>query len=422
MRVVIVGGGIGGCTLALMLKRAGISCVVREAAADIRPLGVGINTLPHSIQQLADLGLLPALDEVAIRTSRLTYANHRGQVIWSERRGVSGGHKVPQFSIHRGALQQILWRAVEAQSGGEEILADRRLIGFAQTDARVEATFEARDGRRYHETGDVLVGADGIHSSVRAMLHPDAPGISWNGIAMWRGATLWTAFEGGDAMIVAGNARTKLVLYPIGRGENPDTRLTNWVVYTKVADPMVSVPPRESWSKRGSLRDVEPLLEGFDLPSVDVRALIAATPEIFEFPMCDKDPLPWWTSGRVTLLGDAAHPMYPVGSNGSAQAILDARCLCDLLATREVGPALQAYDDERRPRTADIVASNRKGGPERIIDVIAARAPDGFARLEDVATREEIDAIAAGYATLAGFARDPTTPRSPTPAALAQQS
>ena len=410
MRVIIAGGGIGGCTLALMLKRAGFDCLMREAAAEMRPLGVGINTLPHSIRQLADLGLLSALDEIAIRTSRLTYANHLGQEIWSEPRGMFGGHEAPQFSIHRGRLQLALWTAVVARSGDDEILSDRRLVDFVQTDERVDVTFQASDGRTYNESGDVLIGADGIHSTIRAILHPDAPGISWNGITMWRGATPWPAFDGGDAMVIAGNARTKLVLYPIAPGEDDATRLTNWVVYTRVADPTVSVPPRESWSKRGSLQAVEPLLEGFDLPYLDVRKLIAATEDIFEYPMCDKDPLPWWTKKRVTLLGDAAHPMYPVGSNGSAQAILDARCLCDLLASREPEAALQAYDDERRPKTAEIVRSNREGGPERIIDFIASRAPHGFERVEDVATRAEIDAIASGYAKLAGFDKEALKP------------
>ena len=408
MRVIIVGGGIGGLTLGLMLQKAGIHCSVREAVADLQPLGVGINTLPHSIRELAALDLLPALDQVAIRTRRLTYANHLGQEIWSEPRGLFGGHGAPQFSIHRGRLQLLLWKALAERVAPEDLRKGCKFVRFEQDAERVRAWFQTPDGSMLEEEGDVLVGADGIHSTMRALLHPDALGVRWNGITMWRGAVQWPLFDGGDTMVIAGNARSKLVLYPIGPGKDESSRLTNWVVYTRTDEASTSAPPRESWSKRGTLRDVEPLLEGFDLPYVDVHRMIEATTDVFEYPMCDKDPLPWWTQGRVTLLGDAAHPMYPVGSNGSAQAVLDARCLTGLLAEMGAVEALRAYEGERLPKTAAIVESNRKGGPEAVIDLAAARAPHGFKAITDVASKEEIDAIASGYARLAGFAKEPS--------------
>ncbi|MBB5692503.1 flavin-dependent oxidoreductase [Muricoccus pecuniae] len=404
MRILIAGGGVGGLTLALMLREKGIEGQVFEAAAEVRPLGVGINALPHSVRELAALGLLPALDAIAIRTRKLTYANHLGQEIWSEPRGMHAGHDVPQFSIHRGRLQEALWRAATERLGAAAPRADRRLVSCAQDGERVVARFRAADSTETEEVGDALVGADGIHSALRAALHPDDPGIRWNGIQMWRGALDWPAFGDGESMVIAGDAVAKLVLYPIAPGDTPGTRLTNWVIYARIGAPGEPPPRRENWSRLGRYEDFRHLVERLDLPFIDAGAMIRATREIFEYPMCDRDPLPWWSRGRVTLLGDAAHPMYPVGSNGASQAILDARCLTELLASGPVPEALRAYEAERLPATAAVVASNRVGGPERVIDVIAERAPGGFAHIGDVAGEEELEGIVRGYARLAGFA------------------
>jgi len=405
MRVLIAGGGIGGLTLALMLHQRGIEARVFEAAPEVRPLGVGINALPHCIRELAALGLLPRLDEIAIRTRKLTYANHLGQTIWSEERGTYGGHEAPQFSIHRGRLQAMLWQAAAERLGVGAVRSDSRLTGFEQDEAGVTARFRAADGTEASARGDVLVGADGIHSTVRALLHPSGGGICWNGISMWRGAVDWPAFDGGDAMVIAGDEVAKLVLYPIAPGAAPGTRLTNWVIYARTAEAGAPLPARESWSRHGRYEDFAHLAERLRLPFIDAEALIRATPEIFEYPMCDRDPLPSWSHGRVTLLGDAAHAMYPVGSNGASQAILDARCLADRL--RQEGPdaALAGYEAARLPATAAVVRSNRVGGPERVIDLVARRAPEGFERLDEAATPEEIAAVTQGYARLAGFAR-----------------
>jgi 2-polyprenyl-6-methoxyphenol hydroxylase-like FAD-dependent oxidoreductase len=196
----------------------------------------------------------------------------------------------------------------------------------------------------------------------------------------------------------------KLVLYPIAAGSRPGMRLTNWVVCAQIGDPTRPPPRREDWSRLGRLEEVLPHAARFRIPFLDVESLLRATRDFWEYPMCDRDPLPWWTRGRVTLLGDAAHPMYPVGSNGASQAVLDARCLADLLAGGDAVAALAAYEAERLPKTAEIVRSNRRGGPERVVDVVSERAPEGFARLEDVITREELSAIAGGYARMAGFA------------------
>ena len=252
---------------------------------------------------------------------------------------------------------------------------------------------------------DALVGADGIHSTLRAMLFPDDPGIRWNGIQMWRGAVDWPIFDGGDAMVIAGDAGAKLVLYPIGPGATPGTRLTNWVVYARVADAASPPPARESWSELGAFDEIRPLIARFRLPFIDIEALARATPQIFKYPMCDRDPLPRWSFGRVTLMGDAAHPMYPVGSNGAAQAILDARCLADALQSAEHPMrALYEYEQERLPKTAEIVRLNRKGGPERVIDEVEKLAPAGFEHVERVLSHAEREGIVKGYARKAGFA------------------
>jgi len=403
MRILIAGGGIGGLTLAMSLHERGLGCTLFEAAAGVRELGVGINTLPHAIRELAALGLLPALDAVAIRTRELRYLNRFGQEIWVEPRGLWAGHDVPQFSIHRGRLHGVLWRAA-CERLGDAIRPGHRLTGFTQDGTGVTARFTRPDGSQVEERGDALIGADGIHSALRNLLHPQDGGIRWQGIQMWRGALEWPIYEGGDTMIVAGDMQEKLVLYPIALGSTPETRLTNWGVCARQGDGTQPPPRREDWSRRGKLEEVLPHVQRFRIPFLDVEALVRATPEFFEYPMCDRDPLPWWTQGRVTLLGDAAHPMYPVGSNGASQAVLDARCLAALLARMPVEQALAAYEAERRPKTAEIVHSNRKGGPERVVDVVSERAPDGFARLEDVIAREELAAIAGGYAQMAGFA------------------
>ena len=398
--ILIAGGGVGGLVLALMLHQRGIPCTVFEAAAEVKPLGVGINTLPHGIAELDALGLLAEMDRIAIRTRELRYLNHLGQTIWAEPRGLWAGHAMPQFSVHRGRLHAMLWQAATARLPAGTLRTGHRLAGFNQDAAGVRARFENGAEAR----GAVLVGADGIHSALRALLHPADGGIRWNGIQMWRGAVDWPALETGDVMLIAGDALAKLVFYPIAPGTRPDTRLTNWVIYAQAGDPSQPPPRREDWSREGRLAEVMEYAGRLRLPQLDVAALIRASGTFYEYPMCDRDPLPWWTDGRVTLLGDAAHPMYPVGSNGASQAFLDARCLADLLAAEPAPEALARYQAERLPKTAAIVASNRQGGPERVIDLVAQRAPHGFPDIDAVASREELAAISGGYARMAGFA------------------
>jgi 5-methylphenazine-1-carboxylate 1-monooxygenase len=406
MHVIIVGGGVGGLTLALMLHARGIACGVFEASARIRELGVGINVLPHAIAELAELGLLPRLDEVAVRTRELIYANRFGQEIWREPRGIDAGYRVPQFSIHRGHLQGVLREAVIARLGRRALHTGHTFTSFAQEEGGVKARFTRANGSRPAIAGDILIGCDGIHSAVRRRLYPKEGGLKWNGVLMWRGATLARGFLDGRSMIVGGGFNNKLVLYPITPARR-GKQLVNWVVTYRMGDGSNPPPRREDWNRHGTLAELMPHVARFRTPHLDLVKLVKGAPAFYEYPMADRDPLPRWTHGRVTLLGDAAHPMYPVGSNGASQAILDARCLADLLAGGEhPRHALGAYEADRLPKTAEIVHNNRKGGPEGVIDEVERRAPDGFDDIDAVLSHSEREAIVKGYAQLAGYARE----------------
>ena len=408
MKVIIAGAGVGGLVTALMLHARGIDCEIFEQADAIRELGVGINTLPHAIKELAELGLLDRLDAVAIRTYELFYTNRFGQEIWREPRGLDAGYDIPQFSIHRGRLQGVIYQAVRARLGESRIHFGCRLGSFTQNDGGVTAYFFDRNGSHRHSArGDVLIGADGIHSVVREKLFPNEGPPRWNGLMLWRGAIDWPLFLSGRSMVVAGGLAAKLVVYPIAEGSRPDKRLTNWAVVGRVGDGSTPPPQKQDWSRPGRFEELMPHVSRFRIPYVDAQALIEATNEFWEYPMCDRDPLPRWSYGRVTLLGDAAHPMYPVGSNGASQAILDARFLADRLNDAEHAVhALWLYEQTRLPMTAEIVRSNRRGGPEGVIDAVEERAPDGFSNIDDVLSFEQRKAIVGGYASKAGFARE----------------
>jgi 2-polyprenyl-6-methoxyphenol hydroxylase-like FAD-dependent oxidoreductase len=382
---------------------------VFEQSREIRELGVGINLLPHATKELAELGLLDALDAVGVRTHELIYMNQLGQEIWREPRGIAAGYDFPQFSINRGGLHGVLYQAARERIGTERIHPGHRLVGYAQDEHGVTATLARRDSDATVDVrADVLVAADGIHSTVRGMLYPGEGPPSWNGVLMWRGAVEYPRFLTGRSMIIAGGLRrAKLVLYPISHRSGPERPLLNWVVCVKLGDGSEPPPRREDWNRPGRIEDVLPHVEReFHLSTVDVAEVVRTAGRCHEFPMCDRDPIPRWSFGRLTLVGDAAHPMYPVGSNGASQAILDARCLAPLLArTADPVAALRAYEAERLPATARIVHDNRAGGPERVIDLVAERAPDGFTNIDEVASRAELEAVIGGYSTMAGFDR-----------------
>jgi len=414
MKVVVAGAGIGGLTAALALHQAGIEAEVFEQASEVRELGVGINMQPHAIRELAGLGLLPALDRIGIRCRRMVYLTRRGQTVWDEPRGIEAGYDMPQFSIHRGKVQGVLHQAVVERLGPDRVHTGRRLVAVEERSAGVVAHFDrGSDGGRVEVEGDVLVGADGIHSALRASFYPNESPPAWNGYMMWRGAVDWPVFGDGRTVVIAGGNDAKLVIYPIHHDPDaPDVRLTNWVVMARLGDGSHPPPHREDWHRRGRLDEALSFVGNtFHLEFVDPAQLINATGPFFEFPCCDRDPLPRWSFGQATLLGDAAHPMYPTGGNGASQAILDARSLADHLSSGvPARDALAAYDAERRPLTEAIVLSNRRGGPERVIDLVEARAPDGFEHLDAVVSYGEREAIVRGYAMLTGYAEVPDVP------------
>ena len=405
--IIIVGGGIGGLATALMLHDRGLTAEVYERSEEIRELGVGINTLPHAIKELANIGLLGALDKVAIRTHELIYQNRQGQTIWQELRGTDAGLDMPQFSIHRGRLQGVLRDAVIERLGSGAIKTGHTCTGVTPGNGSATAVIQTADEKQLLVEGDAVIACDGIHSAVRKQFYPDQGEPKWNGIMLWRGACLWEPFLTGRSMVIAGGMDAKLVLYPIANDARADGKvLMNWAVAAKMGDGSTPMPRREDWNREGVMSELLPFVENmFSLDVVDPLALIRETGTFYEYPMCDRDPVEQWTFGNVTLLGDAAHPMYPVGSNGASQAILDARCIADRLADTEGGAnaALLAYESERLPATSEIVRQNRGGGPERVIDLVNQRAPNGFDKLEDIATQAELEAVVRGYQKTAGF-------------------
>jgi 2-polyprenyl-6-methoxyphenol hydroxylase-like FAD-dependent oxidoreductase len=399
--VVIVGAGIGGLTLALELHAAGVECVLLEAAQERRELGVGINLLPHATRSLSRLGLRDALAGVAVATKESVFFTRHGQLIYREPAGLAAGYAWPQFSIHRGDLQRVLADAVRGRLGADAVRLGHRVAGFTQDEAGATVTVEREDGTRSEFAGDVVVGADGVHSVVRRQLHPRAGVSHYTGCTMWRGTTVHPPFLSGASMVRAGWLATgKLVAYPIRN--NPDgSQLVNWLA--EVDGPMRA---REDWTRRGRLDDFIGHFADWHFDWLDVPALFRGAREIFEYPMIDSDPLPWWTRGRVTLLGDAAHPMVPRGSNGSAQAILDARSLATLLADAANSPeaALRAYEAERREATAQVVLTNRRNPPDALLREVYERTGDQpFANIADVISAAEITAMMSAYRAIAGY-------------------
>ena len=409
-RVLIAGGGLGGLVTALCLHKVGIECEVFEAATEFRPLGVGINLLPHSVRVLTHLGLADMLEEVGVATADLTYFSKHGREIWSEPRGRAAGYRWPQISIHRGEFQMQLVRAVEQRIGSERIHPGFAIKSFVDNGTSVTANFVNRKTGAVAGSaqGDVLVGADGIHSRVRRHFYPHEQQPRFSGRVLWRSMTLAQPFLSGRSMIMAGHARQKFVAYPISAATNGHT-LVNWIAELALAE---GEEPTRDWNREVPRERFSGVFSDWKFDWLDIPGLIAASGPIYEFPMSDRDPVDRWSFGRVTLLGDAAHPMYPIGSNGASQAILDAAALASVLADatgssqESIATALQQYEAKRRPDTSKVVLLNRRQGPEAVMQLVEDRAPQGFSSIDDVLLREERARIAEQYKQIAGFDRD----------------
>jgi 2-polyprenyl-6-methoxyphenol hydroxylase-like FAD-dependent oxidoreductase len=404
--IIIVGGGIGGLTLALALHEAKIPCRVFESAPQIKAIGVGINLLPHATKELAALGLEPALARVAIETRDATFFNRFGQLIYQEPLGRAAGYDQPQFSIHRGDLQMVLLDAFRARAGHERIIPQHHCLGVEQDDGGVGVTFSDGPGGAARSTvrGRVAIACDGINSAIRKQFFPDEGEPRYSGVNMWRGVTRWKPMLSGASMVRAGwLSHGKMVIYPIRAAGRDGLQLINWVA--EIETPHYR---KRDWNREGSLADFIGPFADWHFDWLDVPAFIRAADSVLEFPMVDQDPLPRWSFGRITLLGDAAHPMVPRGSNGAGQAILDARALTAALRQNaDPVAALAAYEKQRLEATTRIVLTNRTNPPDAILREVFERTHDRpFEAIDDVISRDELVALSESYKQIAGYSKD----------------
>jgi 5-methylphenazine-1-carboxylate 1-monooxygenase len=397
----VVGAGIGGLVTALSLHDAGFEVLVVESVDALLPLGTGINLQPHAVRELEELGLIERLIAAAVSPTSLAYFSKHGQRIWAEPRGRTAGYRWPQLSLHRGHLQQVLYQAALDRLGSERVLTGHEATSFVTHADGVVTTFVRRsDNAPIEILAKLLVGADGIHSAVRRQLVPNEGRPRWNGALMWRGVCTATPMLDGRTMVWIGHPHQKVVAYPIADLRDGLQRIN---VIAELNRPDGYHPDVQEWTRPGSHAEIVPAFESWTFDWLDVPALISSCPELYVYPMVDRNPLERWGEARVTLLGDAAHPMYPIGSNGASQAIIDGRVLTGCLLRHGLVGGAAAYEAVRRPATAEVVLANRQLGPERPMAVVEERAPDGFSNLSDVISEDELTSMSEEYKRLAGF-------------------
>ncbi len=395
MRILIIGAGIAGPVTALSLEAAGFKdIVIAERSEQIRGLGVGVNLLPHAVREFTELGIVDRIAALGVEPNTLSYFNRQGQQIWSEPRGRAAGYEWPQLSVHRGRLQ------VELNELVKQRLGDIYRLGHKLVDVRGStAVFELSDGSREEITADVIVAADGIHSAARKLRFPAEGEPIWSGLTLWRGTAVVEPVLDSTTMIMVGDAEQKFVAYPLSGVDERGKQRINFI-----AERRVEGSADADWNREVDREPVARHFEGWSYDWLDIPAIIRDAEELLEYPMVDRDALPEWTFGNLALLGDAAHAMYPNGSNGGSQATLDARTFAYHLATEPtVEAALKAYEDARRPACTRLLELTRQTGPERVMQIARERAPEGFANVYDVISREELESIAADYKLAAGF-------------------
>ena len=406
MSVIIAGGGIGGLTMALTCHQIGVQAVVLESVRNMAPLGVGINLQPNAIRELIDLGLEDELGSIGIEAREWALVGRNGKDVWSEPRGRLAGYRWPQYSVHRGELQMLLYRTVLERMGPDAVRTGHRVTGYRNESQGVTVQVDTRDGGSTVVQGSVIVAADGLHSSVRAQMHPTQPAPHWEGAVLWRGATYGPPIRSGASFTLIGSLDQRFIHYPIS-APDPDTglQLQNWIAE-------LSFDPSEGWPESNWNRQVDigkflPSFEDWKFDWLDIPSLVRDSPAVWEFPMVDRDPAHHWVDGRVCLLGDAAHVMYPVGSNGASQAIVDARVMgAKFLDYGVTAEALQAFQDELIEPMSALVLRNRGNGPVGILGLVDERCGGVFEDIDDVIPRAEVESFMANYKAAAGFAID----------------
>lgn len=404
MTVIIAGGGIAGLSMALTCHEIGVPAVVLESVRELAPLGVGINLQPNAVRELFDMGFEDDLPSIGIEAQEWALVGRNGNDIWAEPRGRKAGYRWPQYSVHRGELQMLLYRAVVDRMGPDVVQTSRRVLGYRNLGDRVVATVDTRDGSTVEVEGDVLIAADGLHSAVRQQMHPDQPDPHWGGQVLWRGATPGPMVRTGASFLLVGSLEQRFVTYPIS-AVDPATglQLQNWIAE-------LTFDPSQGWAASDWNRQVDietfmPAFASWDFDWLDIPRLVHGAPAVWEFPMVDRDPVDRWVDGRVCLIGDAAHVMYPVGSNGASQAIVDARIMGAKLRDHGVRDvALQSFENQLIDDMSALVLRNRGHGPVGILGEVDDRCGGVFDDIDDVIPRAEVEAYMANYKSAAGFA------------------
>ena len=412
-QVLIAGGGIGGMALALTLHQIGVPCTVFEAVAQIKPLGVGINLQPNAVRELFDLGLgADMLDQVGLPALEWALVGRNGNDIHAEPRGLKAGYHWPQYAVHRGALQMMLYQLVQQRLGADAVQTGLRAVGYRQTEAGVTLQLRDAAGQLHEKTGAVLVGADGLHSALRAQMYPDQPPIQWGGAILWRGVTRAAPIRTGSSFVGLGTHKHRMVIYPISAPDADGLATINWIAEQTVDN---SAGWEGDWNRKVDIERFIHHFEGWNYDWLDVPALIRGASKVFEYPMIDRDPVPSWVDGRMALLGDAAHVMYPTGSNGASQAIIDGRVLGAKFLEHGLTPdALAAYDAQLCQPVSELVLRNRGAGPFGLLNVVDERCGGVFDDINSIIPQAERDAFMAGYKAAAGFAIERLNASPPT--------
>ena len=412
--MIIAGGGIAGLTTALTLHQLGIPCRVFETVSTLRPLGVGINLQPNAVRELFELGISEAeLGAIGIPCREWALVGLNGNDIYSEPRGLEAGYRWPQYSVHRGELLMLLYRTAIERLGADVIHPGHRVVGYRQHPEGIAVDVE-HGGRTQTVVGALLIAADGIHSAVRAQMYPAQPPIHWGGAVMWRGTSLARPVRTGASFVGLGTNRQRVVFYPI----SPADPVTGLAIINWIAE--ITVDQTEQWSSSDWNQPVDaakvcPYFDDWRFGWLDVPELIQSAKEVLEYPMVDRDPIPCWQDGAALLLGDAAHPMYPTGSNGATQAIVDARILGKALLTHGVRPeALASVNAQLCDPVAQVVLRNRGAGPFGILNIVDERCGNRFDAIEDVISQAEMAEFMATYKRAAGYAMEALNEAPPT--------